>query len=57
MGRLRQIEVENFKSYAGHQVIGPFTDFTAVIGRNGAGKPDVSRKTAKVDGVTKENQI
>ena len=37
MGRLRQLEIENFKSYEGTQVIGPFSEFTAVIGPNGAG--------------------
>eukprot|EP00953_Heterococcus_sp_UTEX-ZZ885_P009453 5564-Heterococcus_DN1.PRE.1 len=36
MGRLVRIELENFKSYAGSQTIGPFKDFTAVIGPNGA---------------------
>lgn len=38
MGRLRTIELENFKSYAGQQVIGPFDDFTCIIGPNGSGK-------------------
>jgi hypothetical protein len=37
MGRLVQIEVDNFKSYKGHQVIGPFHHFTSVIGPNGSG--------------------
>ena len=37
MGKLLQIEVSNFKSYKGHQTIGPFYDFTSVIGPNGAG--------------------
>lgn len=32
-----QIEVENFKSYSAHQVIGPFKKFTAVVGPNGSG--------------------
>jgi hypothetical protein len=41
MGRIRCLEVENFKSYAGKQVIGPFNDFTAIIGPNGAGSNDV----------------
>jgi predicted ATPase len=36
---IESIEVENFKSYRGKQVIGPFIrPFTAVIGPNGAGK-------------------
>lgn len=37
MGRIDHLEVEDFKSYAGKQVIGPFRGFTAVIGPNGAG--------------------
>lgn len=41
MGRLIRIEAENFKSYAGAQIIGPFKDFTAVIGPNGAGKSNL----------------
>lgn len=41
MGRLMRIEAENFKSYAGTQIIGPFKDFTAVIGPNGAGKSNL----------------
>lgn len=32
-----RIEVNNFKSYKGHHVIGPFRSFTAVVGPNGAG--------------------
>ena len=34
---LLRLELENFKSYKGHQVIGPLKPFTAVIGPNGAG--------------------
>lgn len=37
MGCLVQLEVDNFKSYKGHQVIGPFSSFTAVVGPTGAG--------------------
>jgi hypothetical protein len=37
MGRIVRIEVENFKTYAGTQTIGPFGNFTAIIGPNGAG--------------------
>ena len=36
-GRLERLEVENFKSYLGKRVIGPFSDFTCIIGPNGAG--------------------
>jgi structural maintenance of chromosome 1 len=38
MGKLRSLEINNFKSYSGQHVIGPFNDFTCVIGPNGAGK-------------------
>jgi hypothetical protein len=34
---LLRLEVENFKSYHGYQTLGPFLQFTAVIGPNGAG--------------------
>lgn len=37
MGFLKFIEVENFKSYKGKQVIGPLMPFTAIIGPNGSG--------------------
>jgi len=37
MGRLVKLELENFKSYKGHQVIGPFYNFSCIIGPNGAG--------------------
>ncbi|KZO97285.1 hypothetical protein CALVIDRAFT_480138, partial [Calocera viscosa TUFC12733] len=35
------LRVFNFKSYRGHQVIGPFKTFTCVIGPNGAGKSNL----------------
>ncbi|XP_054633264.1 structural maintenance of chromosomes protein 1B isoform X2 [Dunckerocampus dactyliophorus] len=41
MGILRQIEVENFKSWRGKQVIGPFIGFNCIIGTNGSGKSNV----------------
>ena len=37
MGILDRLEIENYKSYRGYQVIGPFRSFTAIIGPNGAG--------------------
>lgn len=37
MGRLLTLELENFKSYKGKQIIGPFQQFTAIIGPNGTG--------------------
>ena len=36
--KLASIEVLNFKSFQGHHVIGPFLNFTAVVGPNGSGK-------------------
>jgi structural maintenance of chromosome 1 len=37
-GQLKSLELENFKSYKGRQVIGPLKSFTAIIGPNGSGK-------------------
>ena len=34
---LKFIEMENFKSYRGHIVVGPLKQFSAVIGPNGSG--------------------
>ncbi len=36
-GRIVFLEVENFKSYLGRQTIGPFKNFTCIIGPNGSG--------------------
>ncbi|XP_077988808.1 structural maintenance of chromosomes protein 1A-like [Glandiceps talaboti] len=41
MGYLKLLQVENFKSYKGKQIIGPFKPFTAIIGPNGAGKSNL----------------
>lgn len=38
MGKLIKLELENFKSYNGKQIIGPFDQFTSIIGPNGSGK-------------------
>lgn len=40
MGRLELLLVENFKSWRGRQVIGPFRKFTCIIGPNGSGNWD-----------------
>jgi structural maintenance of chromosome 1 len=40
-GSIVHIETENFKSYKGRQVIGPFHKFTCIIGPNGAGKSNL----------------
>ncbi|KAJ3371551.1 Structural maintenance of chromosomes protein 1 [Allomyces arbusculus] len=51
MGRLVQLEVNNFKSYRGHHVIGPFKQLTAVIGPNGAGKSNIMDAVSFVLGI------
>ncbi|KAJ3297255.1 Structural maintenance of chromosomes protein 1 [Borealophlyctis nickersoniae] len=51
MGRLLQLEVENFKSYKGRQIIGPFNNFTSVIGPNGSGKSNLMDAISFVLGV------
>lgn len=50
-GRIDRLEVENFKSYKGHQKIGPFKKFTAVIGPNGSGKSNLMDAISFVLGV------
>ena len=55
MGRLREIELENFKSYAGKQVVGPFDDFTCVIGPNGSGKSNLMDAVSFVLGVQSQH--
>lgn len=39
LGHIEYLEVHNFKSYKGTHQIGPFKNFTAIIGPNGAGTP------------------
>ncbi|ADM11379.1 chromosome segregation ATPase [Encephalitozoon intestinalis ATCC 50506] len=38
---LERVEVENFKSYAGFHIIGPFDRFTCIVGPNGSGKSNI----------------
>ena len=38
MGYLERLEINNFKSYKGQHIIGPFKKFTAIIGPNGCGE-------------------
>lgn len=39
---IRQLVMNNFKSYAGRQIVGPFhASFSAVVGPNGSGKSNV----------------
>lgn len=48
---LKHVEVENFKSYRGKQIIGPFNTFTSVIGPNGSGKSNLMDAISFVLGV------
>ncbi len=48
---LKRLEIDNFKSYRGHQVVGPFNAFTAVIGPNGSGKSNLMDAISFVLGV------
>ena len=48
---LVRIEVCDFKSYRGHQVIGPFRHFTSIVGPNGAGKSNLMDAISFVLGV------
>ncbi|EYU27367.1 hypothetical protein ABFS82_13G165500 [Erythranthe guttata] len=50
-GKIIRLELENFKSYEGHQIIGPLYDFTAIIGHNGAGKSNLMDAISFVLGV------
>ena len=50
-GRIVRIEVENFKSYKGAHVIGPFKTFTSVVGPNGSGKSNLMDAISFVLGV------
>ena len=49
--RLHRLELENFKSYGGRCVIGPFTSFSAVIGPNGSGKSNLMDAISFVLGI------
>uniref|UniRef100_A0A914ZAR2 Structural maintenance of chromosomes protein n=1 Tax=Panagrolaimus superbus TaxID=310955 RepID=A0A914ZAR2_9BILA len=41
MGYLKLLEIENFKSYKGKHLIGPFKKFMSIIGPNGSGKSNL----------------
>lgn len=47
-GRVDRLEICNFKSYGGKTVLGPFLDFTAVVGPNGAGTGDRTPTPSRV---------
>lgn len=40
-GTIKQLELENFKSYKGATVVGPFTSFSCIVGPNGSGKSNI----------------
>ena len=46
-----RLEIENFKSYRGKEVIGPFKHFTTIIGPNGSGKSNLMDAISFVLGV------
>eukprot|EP00808_Paulinella_micropora_P022417 g781.t1 len=46
-----RLVVENFKSYGGQHVIGPFHTFSAIIGPNGSGKSNVMDAISFVLGI------
>lgn len=51
-GRLIRLELENFKSYHGRQIIGPFDEnFVSIIGPNGAGKSNLMDALSFVLGI------
>lgn len=50
-GYLHHLQLENFKSYAGIQTIGPFDRFTAIIGPNGSGKSNLMDAISFVLGI------
>ncbi|XP_037245492.1 structural maintenance of chromosomes protein 1B isoform X1 [Falco rusticolus] len=41
MGYLKLLVIQNFKSWRGQQVIGPFMRFSCIIGPNGSGKSNI----------------
>lgn len=51
---LKQIEVENFKSYNGRCLVGPFDKFTAIIGPNGSGKSNLMDAISFVLGISSQ---
>ena len=50
-GKITELVVYNFKSFAGKHVVGPFLEFTAVVGPNGGGKSNIMDAVSFVLGV------
>ena len=50
-GQLESLHLKNFKSFAGKHKIGPFQNFTAIIGPNGGGKSNIMDAISFVLGV------
>ncbi|CDZ96284.1 cohesin complex subunit psm1 [Phaffia rhodozyma] len=53
---LTRLETFNFKSYRGHQTIGPFLPFSCIIGPNGSGKSNLMDAISFVLGI-KSSQL
>jgi structural maintenance of chromosome 1 len=53
--KLESLTLENFKSYKGTQVIGPFSALTAIIGPNGSGKSNLMDALSFVLGIKSSN--
>eukprot|EP01079_Euglenida_sp_SAG-EU17-18_P007700 gene7700-186_t len=51
MGHIERLEVENFKSYKGEHVIGPFKRFSCIMGPNGSGKSNITEALSFVFGI------
>lgn len=50
-GRILELRFKNFKSFSGKHRIGPFLDFTSIIGPNGGGKSNVMDAVSFVLGI------
>eukprot|EP00887_Chlorella_sp_A99_P005721 scaffold1.g5721.t1 len=50
-GAILRLEIDSFKSYRGHNVVGPFKPFSVIIGPNGSGKSNIQDAISFVLGV------
>eukprot|EP01083_Nonionella_stella_P051444 136572_1 len=50
-GFIESLEINNFKSYFGSTIIGPFSSFTAIVGPNGSGKSNLMDAISFVLGI------
>lgn len=51
MGKLVKLELENFKSYGGFHMVGPFKNFSCIVGPNGTGKSNLMDAISFVLGI------